>query len=125
MNYRLREREMKRPRNRETVCPMSGCAGARPTRRNFLATLAHTFASLSVLGVAMISGAAFYDTDTTESRNKNAFRCRPTVVSFYLDRPYLDMTGTALPYLPPKGACSAAAVSRLTEIAFRSTHCYV
>jgi hypothetical protein len=32
---------------------------------------------------------------------------RPPVVSFHLDRPYLDLTGTAKPYFPGGGAAAA------------------
>jgi hypothetical protein len=37
------------------------------------------------------------------------------VVSFHLDRPYLDPSGKALPYLPPLGARGAEALARLGE----------
>ena len=50
---------------------------------------------------------------------------RGEVVSFHMDRLYLDATGTAAPYHPPPGARSAAPVAHLAEDAFRSRHCYV
>lgn len=37
------------------------------------------------------------------------------VVSFHMDRPYLDATGRAKPYIPPKGARGAAALAGLSE----------
>jgi hypothetical protein len=49
---------------------------------------------------------------------------RRDVVSFHMDRPYVDHTGTAMPYLPPAGARSAAAVAHLSEEAFRRMQCY-
>jgi hypothetical protein len=50
---------------------------------------------------------------------------RPPVVSFYMDRPYLDPTGTAMPYLLPRGARSGAPLALLSEEAFRSAQCCV
>jgi hypothetical protein len=41
------------------------------------------------------------------------------VISFHMDQPYLDMTGAALPYLPPDGARSAEPAACLDERAFR------
>ncbi len=43
----------------------------------------------------------------------------PPVVSFHMDQPYLDMTGAALPYLPPDGARSAECAAHFDEEAFR------
>lgn len=45
---------------------------------------------------------------------------RTQVVSFHMDQPYLDMTGTAIPYYPPPGLRSADVVASLSEDAFRS-----
>ena len=42
------------------------------------------------------------------------------VVSFHMDQPYLDMTGTAIPYYPPPGMRSGDAVAQLSEEVFRS-----
>jgi hypothetical protein len=42
------------------------------------------------------------------------------VVSFHMDQPYLDMTGTAIPYYPPPGVRSGDSAARLSEEAFRS-----
>ncbi len=47
------------------------------------------------------------------------------VVSFYMDRLYLDPTGTALPYLSPLGMRSAAPLAHLSEEAFRRAQLYV
>lgn len=40
------------------------------------------------------------------------------VVSFHMDQPYLDMTGTAIPYYPPPGVRSGDLAARLSEEAF-------
>jgi len=36
------------------------------------------------------------------------------VVSFHMDQPYLDMTGTAVPYLPPAGTRSGQPIAELS-----------
>ncbi|MGB9068372.1 MAG: hypothetical protein WCC21_07365 [Candidatus Acidiferrales bacterium] len=50
---------------------------------------------------------------------------RAAVVSIHMDRPYLDRTGRALPYCPPLGLRSAAAVEHLSETEFRSRFVYL
>ena len=47
------------------------------------------------------------------------------VVSFFLDQPYLDLTGREMPYIPPQGLRSGEPLARLSEEAFRSAHCWV
>jgi hypothetical protein len=37
------------------------------------------------------------------------------VVSFHLDRPYLDLTGVGKPYIPPAGMRSGAPLAALSE----------
>jgi hypothetical protein len=39
----------------------------------------------------------------------------PAVVSFHLDQPYLDLTGTQKPYVPPSGMRSGASLAALSE----------
>lgn len=41
------------------------------------------------------------------------------IVSFHMDRPYIDRSGTAVPYYPPLGARSGQIVAHLTEEDFR------
>lgn len=50
---------------------------------------------------------------------------RHAVVSFHMEQPYLDRTGTALPYHPPCGARSGQDASYLSEEAFRRSFVYV
>jgi len=50
---------------------------------------------------------------------------RDAVVTFYMDRLYLDRTGTAQPYRAPRGARSAAPVAHLNEEEFRRCYVYV
>jgi hypothetical protein len=47
------------------------------------------------------------------------------IVSFHLDQPYLDRSGTAVPYHPPAGARSAQIFSSLDEESLRRKHCYL
>jgi hypothetical protein len=46
------------------------------------------------------------------------------VVSFHMDQPYLDRSGTAVPYHPPAGARSAQFVAQLSEEEFRRSYIY-
>jgi hypothetical protein len=45
------------------------------------------------------------------------------VISFHMDQPYVDYTGTAQRYVPPAGARSAHFVSELDEAAVSGTLC--
>ncbi len=47
------------------------------------------------------------------------------VVSIHMDQPYLDVTGRALPYLPPAGVRAGAPVAHLTETEFRRGFVYL
>jgi hypothetical protein len=49
---------------------------------------------------------------------------RSAVVSIHMDQPYIDKTGKAIPYHPPRGMRSGAVVERLSEEAFRRMQCY-
>ena len=42
------------------------------------------------------------------------------VASFFMDRPYIDYSATAVPYHAPPGACSGAAAAHLSEAEFFS-----
>ena len=50
---------------------------------------------------------------------------RTRVVSFHADRPYLDVTGRGVPYVPPQGLRSADVLSGLDETALRRAHPYL
>ena len=49
---------------------------------------------------------------------------RRAVVSFHMDQPYLDRSGTAIPYHPPLGARSGQAAADLSEEDFRRRFVY-
>jgi hypothetical protein len=89
-----------------------------PTRRDFLEALAVTGAAI---GAVSMFGAVSIPPEAMTA----AAPCRSGVVSFHMDQPYIDATGTAPPYRPPHGARSAAAVAHLSEKAFLSEHFYV
>jgi hypothetical protein len=87
------------------------------TRRDFVAKLAAAGAAVGALSIA--PGTGLFAATSAPSRQA----CRP-VVSFHMDRPYIDPTGTAMPYRPPRGARSGAPVARFSEEAFRRMQCY-
>jgi hypothetical protein len=80
----------------------SGAAGGM-TRRGLLAALA-------ALGAVMPFRSFFFQT---------SFQARQAIVSFHMDQPYLDWSGTAVPYDPPPGTRSAQGVADLSEEMFR------
>jgi len=77
------------------------------TRRNFMGAIALGGAALAVPGGALLGQA--------ERAGGNG----SPVVSFHMDQPYLDMTGTAMPYYPPPGVRSGDPAARLSEEVFR------
>jgi hypothetical protein len=46
------------------------------------------------------------------------------VVGFYMDRPYLDTSGTMEPYFPPAGTRSGQVLAQLSDGEFSSRHPY-
>lgn len=82
------------------------------TRRAFVSALAAAGASLAIVPCEMLVAEAM----PTGGRRE--------IVSFHMDQPYLDRSGTAVPYHPPCGARSAQIVARLTEEAFRRSCIY-
>lgn len=87
------------------------------TRRDFVAQLA-------VAGGAIGAFALAPRADWLIQASSSPAQSRKPVVSFHMDRPYLDPTGTAMPYHPPPGARSGAPVARFSEEAFRRMQCY-
>jgi len=88
------------------------------TRRDFVAQLAAGAAAIGAF--TLTPGAAALAADCSASSPP----ARRPVVSFHMDRPYIDPTGTAMPYLPPSGARSGAPAARFSEEAFRRMQCY-
>jgi hypothetical protein len=50
-------------------------------------------------------------------------RCARPVLTFHLDQPYLDPTGTAAAYVPPRGARGAAYAAALDAQALLLLFC--
>jgi hypothetical protein len=50
---------------------------------------------------------------------------KAAVVSIHMDQPYLDLTGRALPYLPPPGLRAGAPLADLSEAEFRRRFVYL
>jgi hypothetical protein len=93
----------------------------RVTRRRFLkwssaAALTATLPALPPPAAAALPVAA-------AGASADAPR-RPAVVSFHIDRPYLDTTGMAEPYLPPRGTRSGQRLAELSELELRSRYGY-
>lgn len=78
------------------------------TRRSFMSVIAFGGAALAVPADALLAQA-----------ERSGGHGSP-VVSFHMDQPYLDMTGTAIPYYPPAGVRSGDPAARLSEEMFRS-----
>jgi hypothetical protein len=75
------------------------------TRRDFMAKLAGAaMGAIAVSPAKILAGMP---------------AIRAAVVSIHLDRPYLDRTGCALPYLPPAGVRAGTAVAHLSETELR------
>lgn len=80
------------------------------TRRAFVARCS----ALAVAGTALFSdfmieaGAA----ETTETHGANG---PGPIVAFHMDRPYLDMMGRAMPYIPPTGTRSGQALAERSQ----------
>jgi hypothetical protein len=75
------------------------------------------------IGIVMVAGAAAAIAVVPEICAAGPVR-RRDVVSFHMDRPYIDHTGTAMPYLAPVGARAGEAAAQLSEEAFRRMQCY-
>lgn len=86
----------------------SSRAAATLTRRTFMSVIALGGAALALPAGALLAQA------------ERAGGHGSPVVSFHMDQPYLDMTGTAIPYYPPPGVRSGDAAARLSEEMFRS-----
>jgi hypothetical protein len=87
------------------------------TRRAFVKSFAFAGTAFAVLPSAL--HAALH------APGQSAAAMRQPVVSFYMDRLYLDPTGTAIPYLSPLGMRSGAPLAHLSEEAFRRAQLYV
>ncbi|MEJ1962273.1 MAG: hypothetical protein WDO56_12285 [Gammaproteobacteria bacterium] len=86
-------------------------SGARLTRRDFVARVAAAGSLAGAVPALSLARAVAPVTSAAAPR----IRAAVPVVSFHLDRPYLDLSGEAIPYLPPAGARGAAPIALLGE----------
>jgi hypothetical protein len=89
-----------------------------PTRRSFIARVA-VAAALGAVPFVFAKNLAF-DGAGVPRHLPSAHG----VVSFHMDQPYFDATGTAARYDPPSGARSAECAAHLKEEAFLCSHGY-
>jgi hypothetical protein len=88
------------------------------TRREFVAKIATSAAALGVAAASPFHALAPRSPAASPSP-------RRPVVSIHMDQPYLDLTGRALPYIPPPGLRGAAPVAHLSELEFRCRFVYL
>jgi hypothetical protein len=101
--------------------PLHNTTPEHLTRRKFVARCAAATACGVVLrAVPGFTLAAM----TAQSAKATLASDRPPVVSFHLDRPYLDNTGLAPPYLPPPGSRSAQPFADLSLEELMRRHAY-
>lgn len=131
-------------------CPAPVSQGAFISQRGFVPQRAFMSRRAFVEGAAVLAGAATIlsfaapdrgaiETELTMSalpeprpeftgREVQAVRtgaaARAPVVTFYMDRPYLDPTGTGEAYLPPAGARSGQPLAELSDAEFLRRHPY-
>ena len=55
------------------------------------------------------------DSPLANALGESQTHSRAPVVSFHLDRPYLDLTGLEQPYVPPSGMRSGAPLAALSD----------
>jgi hypothetical protein len=89
------------------------------SRRTFVAAAAAVVGATTATLISEPSGGAACLETAAPAAN-------PTpVVGFHMDRPYLDLTGTAEPYHPPAGLRSGQALAALSETQWLSRHPYL
>ncbi len=86
------------------------------SRRAFLEGVA----AVAATGAMVVRPALERGTVVTGSRPA----VRTPVVTFHLDRPYLDLTGTSAPYVPPAGTRSGQPLAALSDEVFFSRFPY-
>jgi hypothetical protein len=82
------------------------------TRRDFIGIFIGAGAALTLIPAVPLPAAL-------------SIRSRQPVVSFHMDQPYLDWSGTAMPYYPPPGIRSGQIVANFYDESLRFQHCYL
>lgn len=105
----------------KTSCPLRNPTREQLTRREFVARCA----AVTACGVALRSVPGFtIATMTAQPTSATPASYRSPVVSYHVDRPYLDNTGLAPPYLPPAGTRSAQPFADLSPEELMRRHAY-
>jgi hypothetical protein len=96
----------------EGAAPGDAPAAAILTRREFVgaALIVGALAVLPKWAHALPAGAGAQTSAAASPGPAPA-----PVVSFHMDQPYVDYTGTAEPFIPPAGAQSAASIAALDD----------
>jgi len=89
------------------------------------ATLRACITRRDFIGVFVGAGAALALIPGVHLRAALSIPSRQPVVSFHMDQPYLDWSGTAMPYYPPPGTRSGQIVANFDEESLRLRHCYL
>lgn len=104
------------PENSSDVTRES-CSGPTPShalsRRNFLGTAGCVSAAVALaLGTRGASAGALLISSASRPAVAPALAA---ILSFHLDQPYIDLSGTAEPFVPPAGARSGAPLAALSD----------
>jgi hypothetical protein len=93
--------------------------GSRLTRRTFVRGIALAGAAFGFIPCARATGLfAAPDASRISSPELNSSHA---VISFHMDQPYLDASGSALPYNFPEGTRSVALAAGWSENVLRSS----
>lgn len=92
------------------------------TRRDFLGR-----GSLALGAAALVSGVGVCGASRGAQPAALAGANAPSsahgeILSFHLDQPYLDATGAAQPYIPPRGARAAQGLAELSDEQLRTLY---
>jgi hypothetical protein len=95
------------------------------TRRAFLGQAAAAVGA----GAALLAGAVQVARPVPrvapcETARGRPSASRPPVVSFHIDRPYLDLSGMAEPYIPSAGTRSGQQAAALSDTEFWRRYAY-
>jgi hypothetical protein len=94
-------------------------SGERLTRRQFVARAVAAGSIVGSVPALALTRAAVPRQAAASASVSSAVSSRigevVPVVSFHLDRPYVDLSGEAIPYRPPAGARGGEAIAELGE----------
>jgi hypothetical protein len=91
--------------------------GSRVTRRTFVRGMAQAGAAFGFIPCARAMG--LFEAPHAARISSRELSSSHAVISFHMDQPYLDASGSALPYNFPAGARSAAPAAGWSEEVLR------